>query len=240
MKWSKVKIFRIVWLTSGICFYIWMYISMSPHDIEKNVFTDSSKVQVTQNEDYLSFTPVEDFNQVIFFYPGALVDPDAYAPLCRRIAENGFQVHLINMPWRMATLGYKKIMEMNMLEDDTKQYILIGHSQGGKMAAQFVYENPNMIDKLILLGTTHPRDNDMSSMKIPVLKIYGSNDGIAEPEKVNANKQMLPATAKYIYLEGANHSQFGYYGYQLGDSEASISREKQQEYILEHILNFIQ
>ena len=129
---------------------------------------------------------------------------------------------------------------MGMLSDSTKNYILAGHSQGGKMAAQFVYENPGLIDRLILLGTTHPRDINLSSSEIPVLKLYGSNDGVASAGKVLANKSNLPSTAKYIEIEGGNHSQFGYYGFQLGDSRADITREEQQSIILEEILHFIE
>jgi len=48
------------------------------------------------------------------------------------------------------------------------------------MAAQFVYENPGLINKLVLIGTTHPRDISLADSKIPVLKIYGSKDGVAD------------------------------------------------------------
>lgn len=203
------------------------------------VFATSSLVSVDRTDDFTSFTPTQPYQKVVFFYPGALVDPDAYAPLCRKIAENGHRVLLVHMPWRLATKGYTKIQELDLLADTTGQHILAGHSQGGKMAAQFVYENPNVIDKLILLGTTHPRDIDLSTFQIPVLKIYGSNDGIAEPSKVIANKPKLPSTARYVRISGANHSQFGYYGFQLGDNKADITRQKQQKLVLKHILDFI-
>lgn len=239
MKWTKRKIFKTVWVLLGVSFFIWMVISMNAKGFEDEVFADSALVNVNRTEDFTSFTPTVSYQNVVFFYPGALVDPDAYAPLCRKIAENGHQVLLINMPWRMATKGYTKIKEMDLLADTTRQHILAGHSQGGKMAAQFVYENPKAIDQLILLGTTHPRDVDLSSFQIPVLKIYASNDGVASPQKVIANKSKLPPSAQFVLIEGGNHSQFGYYGFQLGDSRATTSREQQQALILEHILAFI-
>lgn len=71
------------------------------------------------------------------------------------------------------------------------------------------------------------------------MKIYGSNDGIADEKTIFKNKSKLPADTKFIKIEGANHGQFGYYGFQLGDDSATISREKQQEETLRHILNFI-
>lgn len=128
---------------------------------------------------------------------------------------------------------------MGLLKDAAKEYILAGHSQGGKMAAQFVYENPTLIGKLILLGTTQPKDFDLSQTLIPIMKIYGSNDGIADTNGVNSNKQNLPQTTKFVLIRGANHSQFGYYGSQLGDNRADITRNQQQQIILNNILSFI-
>jgi hypothetical protein len=39
-----------------------------------------------------------------------------------------------------------------------------------------------------------------------------------------------------VLIEGGNHSQFGYYGVQLGDNSAGISREQQQELTVEGVL----
>lgn len=107
------------------------------------------------------------------------------------------------------------------------------------MAAQFAYENPGLIDRLILMGTTHPRDFSIAGLKIPVMKLFGSNDGVADVKGVNDNKSNLPPLTKYILIKGGNHSQFGYYGFQFGDDKAEISREKQQQIILDNILLFI-
>jgi pimeloyl-ACP methyl ester carboxylesterase len=62
------------------------------------------------------------------------------------------------MPWRLPQYNYKKISTIFDLK--TGKYIIGGHSQGGKMAAQFVYENPNLMRGLFLIGTSHPRDMD--------------------------------------------------------------------------------
>jgi len=238
-KWTTRKIIKVVWVLSGLSFLLWMILSMEARGVQEEVFKNSSLVRVERTDDFTSFTPTAPFKTVVFFYPGALVDPNAYAPLCRNIAENGYETIIVHMPWRMAIRGYNKIKELNFLADTNKKYILAGHSQGAKMAAQFVFENPLLIDQLVLLGTTHPRDIDLSEIDIPVLKIYGTNDGVASPRKVLNNKSRLPSTAKFIAIEGGNHAQFGYYGSQLGDNSATISREQQQKLILEHILQFL-
>lgn len=239
MKWTKWKIFRLIWVTAGLSFLIWMWSSYQSKGVDKLVFESNSTVHVGQTKDLISFTPTRTYQKVFIFYPGGMVEPDAYTPLCRKIADSGCEVLLIKMPWRLATKGYNKPKELGVFADTSKQYILAGHSQGAKMAAQFAYENPNLIDKLILMGTTHPRDIDLSEIRIPVMKIYGSKDGVAGLDDIHTNKQKLPSTTKYILIKGANHSQFGYYGFQLGDNKASITRGAQQQIILDNILLFI-
>lgn len=41
-------------------------------------------------------------------------------------------------------------------------------------------------------------------------------------------------------IKGANHSQFGHYGFQLGGNSATIGRERQQAETLQHIMEFIE
>ncbi len=238
-KWTIKKIIKTVWITAGIIFILWLFYSFQSHNVDKAFLQDSATIKVEQNRDFYLFAPTKAYKEVLIFYPGAMVDPKAYVPLCKRIAGNDIKVYLVKMPWRLASKGYNKPKELHLFDDTTKTYILSGHSQGAKMAAQFVYENPMLIDKLILIGTTHPRDISLAGSKIPMLKIYGSKDGVADEKSIIKNKAKLPATTKFVRIDGANHSQFGYYGFQLGDSRAEISREQQQAATLKNIIEFI-
>lgn len=42
-----------------------------------------------------------------------------------------------------------------------------------------------------------------------------------------------------VAVEGGNHAQFGNYGKQRGDAEATISREEQQDITVEAINKFL-
>ena len=238
-KYPILKILKKIWFFFAISFTIWLVYSSQSHGVSNSLLESNTKVSVKINEHYFLFEPKQKFDKVFIFYPGAMVDPKAYVPLCRKISENGIKVFLIKMPWRLASNGYELPKQLSLLADKTKTYILAGHSQGGKMAAQFVKENPNLIDKLILIGTTHPRDISLADFKIPILKIYGSNDGVADEGTIFKNKKELPVNTKFVKIEGANHAQFGYYGFQLGDNSAAISREQQQAQTLKIIMEFI-
>lgn len=238
-KWTILKIIKTVWVTGGIILTLWLFYSYQSHGVDEQLLQSNSIVDVDITDNFFLFTPKKEVNDVLIFYPGAMADPKAYVPLCRKIADNNVKVYLIKMPWRLASKGYNKPKELLLFADTTKRYILSGHSQGAKMAAQFVYENPTLIDKLILIGTTHPRDISLADSKIPVMKIYGSKDGVADEKTILNNKSKLPPTANFVEIEGANHAQFGYYGFQLGDNTATISREQQQAETLKYILEFI-
>lgn len=238
-KQNLKKILKTIWFSAVFIFMFWQFYSFQSKGIDENLLQNSESIKVEQNSDFYSFEPAKEYKKVLLFFPGAMVDSKAYVPLCRKIADNDIKVYLIKMPWRLASQGYNLPKELKLLADSSKTYILAGHSLGAKMAAQFVYENPNLVDQLILIGTTHPRDISLADSTIPILKIYGSNDGVADEESIIKNKSKLPATTKFVKINGANHSQFGYYGFQLGDNSASIGREEQQSETLKHILEFI-
>ena len=207
--WSLKKRLKTIWVAIGILFLLWQFYSMQAHNINKELLQSDGQINFENNDDFYCYTPLNDFSDVFVFFPGALVEPKAYLPLCKKIATNNIKVYLIKMPWRQATMGYQKPIELNILNDPSKTYILSGHSQGAKMAAQFVYENPDLINKLILIGTTHPRDISLSNSKIPVLKIYGSNDGIAAEKSilknfVNACGSVLSHLKVLIAAQGRN------------------------------------
>ncbi len=233
------KILKTAWIGAGVIFIAWLFYSFQSKAVDKKFLEETRTMKVDQTSDFYVFTPTSPFNIVFIFYPGAMVDPKAYVPLCRRIADYDIKVYLVKMPWRLATNGYNKPKESGLFTDSSKAYILSGHSQGAKMAAQFVFENPALIDKLILIATSHPRDISLAGSKIPVMKIYGSKDGVAGEKSILENKTKLPATTQYVRIDGANHAQFGYYGFQLGDNNAAISREQQQDETVKHILEFI-
>lgn len=236
---SIKTVFRRVWVSLGLCFTIWLVFSYQANQLDDAIFSSTSTVTVHQTDDYVSFMPARSNPPTVLFLPGALVDPNAYAPMGRQIAEAGYGFYLLKMPWRMASYGYRKIDRIFSLPDSSRKYILAGHSLGGRMAAQYVHEKPGAMAGLLLLGTSHPRDIDLSSLSIPVLKLYASNDGLASPQEVMQNRDKLPPSAQFGLIRGGNHAQFGSYGSQLGDETATISAAEQQQQVVRSITRFL-
>jgi hypothetical protein len=235
-KWWKI--FKIGWLSLVIIFLIWNWVTFQSHNLPKDTFSNSAIVSVIETDDQITFQSDTSKNKLeIIFFQGGLTDPKAYAPLCRKFAENGFTCHLIKMAWRLPQYDYHKVSQLFDLKQGN--YVIGGHSQGGKIAAQFVYENHAVFKGLFLMGTSHPRDIDLSSQNIPCIKLYAENDGLASVKEVTDNKNKLPKAAKLVLIKGGNHSQFGYLGKLLMDSSPDISLEAQQQQTFDNLINFM-
>jgi pimeloyl-ACP methyl ester carboxylesterase len=106
--------------------------------------------------------------------------------------------------------------------------VVAGHSRGAVVAARMASERRRGLAGLVLIGTTHPRDVDLSALPQPVTKVVGTRDGLARVAGVEANRAKLPAGTRWVWIEGGNHSQFGWYGFQPGDRRATIAASEQR------------
>jgi len=236
--WSKRKWFRTVWFSIVAVFFIWNWTTFQSRDLPEDTFENSEVVTVTETDDQITFAARSPKGELeVIFFQGGLTDPKAYGPLCRKIAESGFTCHLIKMGWRLAVYDYQKTTELFDLKNGT--YAIGGHSQGGRMAAQLVYENPDLFNGLFLMGTSNPKDINLSDLNLPCIKLYGEKDGLASIDEVMQFKGNLPAGAELIPIKGGNHSQFGYLGKLFLDEEPDISLEDQQEQTLGHLVSFL-
>lgn len=220
-----------------VVFFIWANDSYKPQELAENALVSDSSVQVNVGK-FISFTPKNvKPTKGFIFYPGAKVEPEAYAPLCKEIASKGYEVVIVKMPLNLAILSYKKgesvIDEYNNIET----WVIGGHSLGGTMAAKLASEN-NMIDGVVLLAS-YPMGDELKDMSKEVISIWGSKDGVVNFENLINSKEKLPVDTTYVEIEGANHAQFGDYGEQKGDQTSIISREEQIDIASKNIISFM-
>jgi pimeloyl-ACP methyl ester carboxylesterase len=200
------------------------------------VLASDDRVAVEEHPGHWLFSPKKDARPTaLVFCPGGMVDPAAYAPLAKAVAARGYATYVIKPSprWKPVELrnreGVAMVKALVDGERQVKAWVVGGHSLGGAVAARFAREHPGLLSGLLLCGTTHPRDFDLSKFDRPVTKLYGTNDGVADVEQTLGNAKLLPARTRWVVVEGGNHAQFGWYGPQPGDRPAAISREQQQE-----------
>ncbi len=229
-----VRRFFLVWAVVSTS---WVLNSFRTRGVDEALLASDSKVVVVPSAETLQFKPrvPRSPRSALVFFCGAGVSARGYVPLLRPLAEAGHTVSIVRLPFRLAPLDSHKreaIARARGVIDahpEVSRWVVAGHSLGAALAARFVHFDPAKIDALVLVGTTHPKESDLSSLGIPVVKVYGTNDGVAPTERMFANRGLLPDSTRWVEIAGGNHSQFGHYGHQLFDGTATVSRLEQQK-----------
>jgi hypothetical protein len=237
-KSSALARLRRAWVFTGVAatvvFVGWSLMAYRAKPQAWAALSSDSRVTVTRGNGFWALQAQSTQPLGLLFFAGALVQPAAYAPLLRSISEEGYYVLLVELPRRGAFGGAdgpqvldRARMSMRQARGVTR-WVVAGHSKGGAVAARFVRVGDPALAGLILVGTSHPRDFSLADVQLPVTRIFGSRDTVADVEKLEANRHNLPPSTQMIRIDGGNHSQFGYYGFQPGDWPATITREQQQ------------
>ncbi|MET3557993.1 hypothetical protein ABID29_001106 [Streptococcus rupicaprae] len=196
----------------------------------------------TQTGSYSYFEP-ESSNHAkesLIIYGGGLVDSRSYSYLAQELAEKDYPVYLLHSPLNLPILRQGQALKL-IEEKNLQSVYLIGHSLGGVVAAKDSSEGQSAVSGLILLASYPAPGLDLSSAEhLALLSITASQDQILNWQQYENSKPYLPKKARYVTLEGGNHSGFGLYGQQSGDGQASISPQQQQDLVTQTIHDFIQ
>ncbi len=244
--WRRI---RRIWVTLGIAatvvFVGWSLLAYRASPDARLATRPDSVVAFTHADAIWSFVPrrpPDSGRPALVFFPGALVDPVAYAPLLHAVATAGFAAYLVELPRRGAFGGAdspalaQRIDELFAASGTPAHRVIAGHSRGGVVATQWAGEPRRGFVGLVLIGTSHPRDVSLAELRIPVTKIIATRDGLASVAEVEQNSHLLPPQTRWVRIDGGNHSQFGWYGFQPGDSRATISAAEQRRIMLEAVL----
>lgn len=195
-------------------------------------------IEVVERGDYYLFTqkvtssyrgPAE--GQGIIFYPGGKVDEVAYAPLMLELAELGYDVYLVKMPAKLAIFGANAADGIIENAPNIKEWTMMGHSLGGAMAASFSATHDEEIDNLVLLAAYSMED--LSGLDMDVYSFYGSEDKVLNMENYEKYYANLPEDMVETVIDGGNHAYYAHYGEQDGDGTATVTRDEQQQTVLD-------
>jgi pimeloyl-ACP methyl ester carboxylesterase len=243
--WERI---RVVWATLGITAFVvftgWSLIAYRASGTAQDALESDAAVTVSRDGDLWRFEPAAtSANRAgLLFVPGALVDPVAYAPLLHAVAAAGHEAVLLTLPRRGAFGGADdpaipgRVRSVMQRPGGPTRWFVAGHSKGGVVATNIAHASADALAGLILIGTSHPRDVSLAEIRIPVTKVIGTRDGLASVAEVEQNSHLLPPQTRWVRIDGGNHSQFGWYGFQPGDRRATISAEQQRKMMLDAVL----
>jgi len=203
---------------------------------------------------YYKFCPTDwTPNEALIIFPGAYVPPEAYAPVARDIAAAGYMTFVVPVPYGVAIFNHDRASQVISDNPQVSIWSVGGHSLGGVAASQFAAAS-SLIDGVVLWAS-YPF-GDMSDISPRFVSIYGMNDGISTPDEIDGFMPNHPESTIWVPLEGANHSQFGWYYDNAhdngsvtgpfvqptpdpGDNPATITHEEQHSDMVEATLSFL-
>ena len=230
----------IIILISIAILAVWLLNYYKATDEAVELIKREVSIKVTE-ENWLVFSSSKKESRTgVIFYPGARVEAKAYAPLAFEIAEEGYQVVIVPMPLNLAVFGINKADVLMETYPEIENWLIAGHSLGGTMASRYANNNAHKLKGLVLLASYPAESDNLSNKELAVLSVYASRDGLISLETIEESRELLPQKTKWVEIDGGNHSQYGYYGFQSGDKEAEISRGQQQQEIVAAVINFLE
>ncbi|HHX61116.1 MAG TPA: alpha/beta fold hydrolase [Epulopiscium sp.] len=225
MKIPLISLLAVLLMLAAF-FYIYVSDYYKADSVAVMAFQTGRDIQVLNNLTILSSEEVTD--TAFVFYPGAKVEAIAYLPILEQLRQNGITCILVEMPFNMAIFKPNAADEVFELFPNIKNWYIGGHSMGGAMASSYASKNSDKVKGLILLGAYVYGDYPPEK----ALTVYGT---------FNSNlEKNIDYTENIVVIDGGNHAQFGNYGRQKGDPDATITQEEQQDIAVEAILEFIE
>ena len=191
--------------------------------------TSDEAVTITDTRARTTYEPARDQGASLVLYPGARVDPRAYAVLARGIAEEGHRVVVLKCPFDIAFLC--PLPPDPALTSDGP-WVLAGHSLGGVVASQVADGEVSTADGLVFWAS-YPLPDLSSRDDLSVASILGERDSLTTVRDVTSRKDLLPTDTAYTLIPGAVHSYFGDYGDQPRDGEPTVDRDDAQAEIIQ-------
>jgi pimeloyl-ACP methyl ester carboxylesterase len=214
---------------------------LSAEPIPIDALDDGNGVTVDVSRSAIRLTPVDEQRAIgLAFYPGAKVDPQAYAHVLRPLAEAGFPVVIFKQPYNLAILDSNAADAVIGDPDDTvDRWAVGGHSLGGAMASRYAETNRDELVGLLLYAA-YPVQDMSDRTGLAVTSIFGTNDGLATPADIEERAPDLPASTEYVPIDGGIHSFFGDYGLQNGDGSPGTTRADAQRQIADASIRFLE
>ncbi len=214
---------------------------LSAEQIALDALHDGGGVTVDVSRSTIRLVPDADPRSVgLAFYPGAKVDPQAYAHVLRPLAEAGFEVVIFKQPYNLAILDSNAADAVIGDPDDAiDEWVVAGHSLGGAMASRYAEQERDELAGLLLYAA-YPVIDMSDRSELSVMSVFGTADGVAEPADIEDRMSDLPPATEFVAIEGAIHSFFGDYGLQRGDGTPGVSREEAQREIADASIRLLQ
>jgi dienelactone hydrolase len=233
----SIKILLIALLAAALLFgnyYLMTEVLFGPTAQVRNALKTDTKVQVEfrENQTWLVMTPLnQPIKGGLILYPEGYQDIRMYAPISRRLAENGYTVVLLSRREKFPPSAEQEVERAAAVRSAlpaVKTWFIGAHTWGADIAAYIASHQVDQIAGVVLWAGRMSPDISLAQSKLPMLMVYGSSDD-EHTAFVSEIKSSLPPQTKWEVITGGNRVNFANFGPMPADIAASIDMTQQQE-----------
>jgi pimeloyl-ACP methyl ester carboxylesterase len=206
-------------IIGAVILFAWYQIDGQPLP-ETDQFLTGAGYAVTSSDDGgFIFTPEESNGHGLLIMHGALIKPKSYVKTAAFFAQRGYTVFIPNGLARLSINAVDGAAE-RMKAFDVQDWFFIGHSMGGFSTLTLISRHQPKVRAVALWAASQP--SDFSGLTMPILFLWGDNDGLLPAGRFAEGKANLPATVEYVTVPGGNHQDFAMYSHQYFDNEGRL------------------
>ena len=225
---KRIALVIVALLAVGaILMALWYRIDGQPLPETAQFLAGEGFAAVEEDDGSFVFSPDAANGHGLLIMHGALIKPQSYAQTAAYFAQLGYTVFVPNGPGRLS-INAVDSAAARLDSFGVEDWFFIGHSMGGYSSLELISRHQPNVRALALWAAGVP--TDYSRLNLPVLYIWGNNDGLQPPERFADGRLNLPESVRYVTLEGANHKNFAMYSHQYFDNDAILDPQKQIDF----------
>jgi pimeloyl-ACP methyl ester carboxylesterase len=203
-------------------------------------FDATATSSIKEEDSYWAWIPRANASNVgLIYYTHTFYDERAYSRIMQKMAELKYPSFLLDIPWSMPFLTPFRGDLVLRDYPEIKHWVVAGHGVGGAMASLFAQRRRvKGVDGLALFGSYPlPLFNDQSRSDIKAISVWGNRDGITPRIKWEDGRRWLPHNARFIEVDGANHSQMARLAVEVvnNDNPSTLTRDKQEQIVVDEL-----
>lgn len=193
MKLSNNPIIRLV---AGLLLLItgfYMFTQKAPLSPTEQSAYASIRPLLVQKADYYSLRPDGEVSGGVIIFPNSNEDPASYAPMAKKLAEQGLEIRVVKYPF-----GFIKLSgaDRKILEDGNQlSWVSLGFGSGVEKACSLA-DKSALVAGLMITGSCNSKVN-LNDNDIQVTVYELENEPFA-PDKLAEMRKRLPADTEFI------------------------------------------
>ena len=225
---KRIALVIVALLAVGaILLALWYRIDGQPLPETAQYLAGEGFAAVKEDDGSFVFTPIAANGHGLVIMHGALIKPQSYAQTAAYFAQLGYTVFVPSGPGRLSVNAVDSAAA-RLDSFGVQDWFFIGHSMGGYSSLELISRHQPNVRALALWAAGVPAD--FSGLNLPMLYIWGDNDGLQPLERFAEGQANLPESVHYVTLPGANHKNFAMYSHQYFDNDAILDPQLQIDF----------